>query len=296
MPQYICLPAYDCRCYPRGRAVCLKTMLNHRRAANDRCVANGPSEMLPRGPRVGDADGVLQEYAAIINSAIEGTGLYAGRDEGTSLSRPQRISASRSDTNIDCGNEHDADALEEDAPCAAPEPVVSRQLLDMGSEQHISTDNYGGPSERNEDSLRLPAGHGTPEVIPNPTILEMTVHESGHDIAANPFGAVFVRQGISEPGRSDASQYAISEHGGFHVATSSLQNHGTDPQFSDEEGLGTAFWFNENEGVGGWMQTIEARRGQISEAIEKSGVMHSEKVRQRKAMRFICGSRSIRAG
>ena len=215
------------------------------------------------GPRVGNADDVLQDYAAIVNSAIERIGLYAGRDEGSSLSRPQRINYSRSDLHINGGYEHHVDTLENGAPSAAPEAVVSRQLLDIGSEQHISTDNCSGLSEGNEDSLQVPEAYGTPELILKLTILEMTAHEGGHDIAANLLGAVFVAQGISEPGRSDNSQCVISEHGGFHVATSSPQNYGTDPQFSDEEWLGTPFWFNGNESVGRWMQTMEARRGLV---------------------------------
>lgn len=71
MNWYVSLTSFNFKCHPRGKAVSKLTTKNHRRQANATLVINGCAGDLGFGPQISYAPSVLDEYADIINTAIQ---------------------------------------------------------------------------------------------------------------------------------------------------------------------------------------------------------------------------------
>lgn len=64
--KYVCLPEYECCCYPRGKAVSRSTMLRHRRKANSHLIDDGKPGNLPWGLPERNSGSIRAHYEALL--------------------------------------------------------------------------------------------------------------------------------------------------------------------------------------------------------------------------------------
>ena len=252
MNRYICLPCYQCRCYPPGKAVSQKTMLNHRRMARNKQIANGLDGNLPRGPRAENAESVLQEYAAIVQHALMDT-----EDMPAVPGSEQSISSSSSRT-IRAGtapNANDAEGFvgENDVP-NVPASVNSFDISATPSEAHETPINAipGSEEIQAEEPGIVTAQYGPEDQ-----------YESASDRAAGPASSHGVQAGVLATGaevmpvggneserESNASQQAIAASNAQNDHSIMYHLQSADPLSSDGEGNAAPFWFEADEEFG----------------------------------------------